>query len=66
MAFLPVKAKIGGKTGPSLKLQSDMSSIGNKKVNSPSAKKLGGVGKLLKNPGTKVGGSKAHFGGKRA
>jgi len=63
MGFLPVKAKIGGKSGPGLNLKSDMSGISGKKVNSPSAKI---VGKMTKNPGTKKGGTKAVVGRKRA
>lgn len=60
MSFLPVKPHMGGKKSGGLKLQTDMSGLSNKKVNTPHAKKLGGIGKLLKNPGTKIGGSKAH------
>ena len=53
MAFLPVKPHVGGKGGHGLKLITDMTGVGNKKVNSPHAKKMGHVGNLYKNPGGK-------------
>lgn len=60
MGFLPVKAKVGGKSEHGLKLMSDMTDIGSKKINSPHAKKMGKLGHMYKNPGGKHDGSNSH------
>lgn len=66
MGFLPVKPKMGGKSGHGLKLKTDMTGISDKKVNSPTAKKVGSAGHIYKNPGGKHDGSNSKVARKRA